>query len=104
VKTLEQRRRHERAWKLNNPGKKTAHVAKRQATKIQATPKWLSKQQLLEIREFYIIAKELQWLSEEPLQVDHIMPLRGKDSCGLHVPWNLQILPRNINIRKGNRV
>lgn len=77
--------------------------AKRRARKLNATPPWLSKKHITEIQEFYKIAKELRWLSEENLHVDHIVPLNGKDVCGLHVPWNLQILPARQNIAKGNR-
>jgi 5-methylcytosine-specific restriction endonuclease McrA len=51
----------------------------------------------------YTLANELSWLSEDPLTVDHIVPLQGKNVSGLHVPWNLQILPSKKNTSKGNR-
>ena len=91
-------------WRKNNPAKRAAKQMRRQAKKICATPPWLTEEQLEEMLEFYNLAKELQWLSEEPLHVDHIIPLQGKEVCGLHVPWNLQILPQTLNIKKGNRV
>jgi hypothetical protein len=82
-----------------------ANSAKRRAAKLQRTPSWLTKEHLLEIREFYSLCKELQWLSDpsDPLTIDHIIPLQGDNVSGLHVPWNLQILPRSLNCSKGNK-
>lgn len=97
-------RKSKKAYKQANPEKVTAMTAKRRSQKMQATPKWMAKTDFAAIEEWYKLAKELRWLSEEPLHVDHIVPLQGKDVCGLHVPWNLQILPASENIRKGNKV
>ncbi len=87
-----------------------ARNSKRRASKLRATPKWLTKEHFKEIREIYKTCKEIQWLSEEKLVVDHISPLVGRDrhgnhiSCGLHVPWNLQIISASQNSSKNSKV
>lgn len=99
-------RKQGRIYRANNPAKQVAKMAKYRATKLQRTPAWLTKAQWAEIEEFYILTKELQWLSDhtDPLEVDHIVPLKGKTVSGLHVPWNLQILTRSFNARKRNKL
>jgi hypothetical protein len=90
-------------WQKNNKGKVNAVTAKYHAAKIQRTLPWLSKAQFSEIKEFYVMAAELETIFPWKQCVDHIVPLQGKTVSGLHVPWNLQILPAKENISKGNR-
>lgn len=75
------------------------------AAKIQATPKWLTEEHMEQIKEIYKEAQELKWLNEgEAFHVDHIVPLRGDNACGLHVPWNLQLLSPSNNLKKNKRL
>lgn len=87
-----------RIYKEENRGKVNAWEAKRRASRMLATPSWLSGEHIKEIEAIYMIAS---WY-DEPMHVDHIVPLQGKNVCGLHVPWNLQILSAEENRRKSN--
>jgi hypothetical protein len=64
------------------------------AKKLQAMPKWVN------IIELYSIYNNCP----KGYHVDHIIPLSGKNICGLHVPWNLQYLPAVDNLKKSNKV
>lgn len=97
-------KKNRRKYDKLHPEKANALNAKKRASKLQATPKWLTKEQLKEIEFFYHVAAEFKSWTKVNLEVDHIVPLQGKEVCGLHVPWNLQILPRSINASKGNKL
>jgi hypothetical protein len=77
--------------------------ARRKANKLLATPKWLSSNNLLAIKCKYSVAAMLTKHSGKAYAVDHIVPLQGKTVCGLHVPWNLQVITAEENFKKGNR-
>lgn len=68
-----------------------------QIAKQHRLPKWLSNDDLMQIKSIYYVAKR------QSLVVDHIIPLRGKYVSGLHVPQNLQIIDRLSNAQKSNK-
>jgi hypothetical protein len=95
---------YKKAYKLSNRDKYNAIDAKRRAKKLNATPSWLTKEDFQQIESFYEAAKAFKLYTGVSYQVDHILPLQGENVSGLHVPWNLQILPEFENISKKNRV
>ena len=86
----------------DNPDKRNALAAKRRSKRLQATPPWLTNEHLSAIRDFYTESKTLEKTTGIKHHVDHIVPLQGKNVCGLHVPWNLQVLSASENIAKKN--
>ena len=81
-------------WRRGNLATDAATRARRRAEQANRTPAWAN---LDAIRTIYAAA------AAQGLEVDHVIPLRGRNVSGLHVETNLQLLSRPDNIRKGNR-
>jgi len=91
------------AYAKNNRGKKNAIAMRYVTNKKKRTPKWIKDYFLKEIEVFYRRTELIKKFTGEIWHVDHIVPLQGKKVSGLHVPWNLQLLPATENQSKGNK-
>lgn len=94
---VEKRRIQLREQKRANPAKVLADTRWRQTMKLNATPWWVDRKA---IEAVFVEAKRLERETGIKHHVDHIVPLRGKGVCGLHVPWNLQAIPAKENYLK----
>ena len=95
-------RQHRQNYRLSRKAYYAERASARRSASLNAMPVWLTDEQKQQIQDTYWLAKDLRSVTGEPYHVDHIVPLQGKRVCGLHVPWNLQVIPADINYSKNN--
>jgi 5-methylcytosine-specific restriction endonuclease McrA len=85
----------------DNAGMYNANSAKRRSLIKQAIPTWANIDMIQKIYD-----KCASTTNETGIRhnVDHIVPLQGKNVCGLHCEDNLQILTETANKQKGNKL
>lgn len=90
------------AWLVNPPkrhSRRNGYAAWRYWRKLWfAQPLWADVER---IRAVYACNRAMRAAGNDT-EVDHVIPLTHPLVCGLHVPSNLQILPRRDNAAKSN--
>ena len=97
-------REYRQKWQKNNTEKRNLGNAVYKRRHRCATPRWLTEEQRNQIKQVYFQARTMTELTGTKYVVDHIVPIRGKNVCGLHVPWNLEVMTHEANCRKSNRM
>ncbi len=88
------------AWGKRNPARITAKARANHLSRRYAQPAWLSVIQKAQIQEFYEISAARTKQTGIKHHVDHMFAIHGAGFCGLHVPWNLQVLTGAENDEK----
>jgi hypothetical protein len=91
----ERARQRKRKYRLSEKGRiKLALGSIRRQERVRlATPQWADRKKINAIYNN----------CPKGHHVDHIIPLRGKNVCGLHVHTNLRYLKARANLKKSNK-
>jgi hypothetical protein len=87
------------AYIADNPVKNLLRRNANRATLLKAVPPWFDAEA---VRSVYELAQEFRSAGFK-VHVDHIVPLKGRTVCGLHVFQNLRVCLAEVNIRKSNK-
>jgi hypothetical protein len=87
-------------WEEQNAHALPKRRRERRLAEARATPSWADK---TAIADAYSRCARVTRCTGIPFHVDHIVPLRGNNVCGLHVHWNLRVIPAYQNYLKSNR-
>ena len=101
IAAYQERKKNHWSAALTRP-QRTAMENERRAAKVNATPGWLTQADRREIASIYERAALLTAATGERHEVDHVVPLRSSVVCGLHVPWNLEVIKAYKNRAKSN--
>jgi 5-methylcytosine-specific restriction endonuclease McrA len=89
---------YRRKYYANNSAKDIARVRRRQG-RIHHGNLLMNLGEQVEVQGLYQFCQIFKGF-----EVDHIIPLNGKQVSGLHTLINLQVLPISINRSKGNKM
>lgn len=97
----EARRQKSKEYAKANPAKAVWYARQRRLRLAQAAPPWLTDGDWKAMDALYDEAKRLSAETGIEHHVDHIVPLKAVPNvCGLHVVWNLRVIPGVENVRR----
>lgn len=97
LKRLEEKKLYGRKHYEQNKYKYVSNAMERKAQIKRATPKWFDSDHRFVYREAHLLAKLREQTTNIKWEVDHIVPLRGKNVCGLHLMENFAVIPKVLN-------
>jgi hypothetical protein len=103
ARPAEEKQAYRNQWKKGHVVQVLADNKVRRKKHRQATPPWVTRAEKSEMRKMYQMAIEMTRITGVAYVVDHDYPLRSELVCGLHVPSNLKVIPREENLRKSNK-
>jgi len=87
-------------WYNDNKHRKLETTTAREARCKLATPIWADREL---IKELYALARKLTEQTGVQHEVDHVIPLQGKNVSGFHIETNLQVITATENRQKSNK-
>ena len=100
-KSAEQSRRDTAKWRERHPARNAEVIRDSNAVRRACVPPWADREA---IKAIYQECRRITRETGIEHHVDHIIPVRGRRVCGLHVPENLRIITARENLRKSNRL
>ena len=88
-----------RAYAKKHPEIAITSRRRRRVSLAHANVEWANS---FFISEIYDLARRRTQVTGIKWEVDHIVPIRSRLVCGLHVHWNLAVIPAKINRKKSN--
>lgn len=100
----EKLRENSKRYRENHPEMRLKNNAHRRAVKASASLLVNDEFNSFCIEEIFDLGQIRSCETGISWHVDHIIPLRGKSVCGLHVWHKLQLIPAKLNYDKSNKL